>query len=145
MSVRRSNVLLVDDDPSIVRFVEKCVTTALSDRLVVTSTTDSREAQSLLDDQSFDILLTDIEMPDLDGLSLLRIAKDRNAWTKVIFITGHSSLGRITHAMEQGASDYLVKPLDREQLASVLVEHLNQIDRWKIALKATFAASGKNA
>ena len=104
---RKLNVLVIDDDPSIVRLLTLLIERRLGDKLNVCGLTDSGEALAWLERNCCDILVSDIDMPDVDGLQMLRYAKRRNAWTQVIFITAHSTWDRLTEAVEFGASDYL--------------------------------------
>jgi YesN/AraC family two-component response regulator len=84
------------------------------------------------------VLLSDIEMPDIDGLDMMRFAKARNSWTQIIFMTGHSSWDRIASAIEQGATDYLVKPIQREALVDLLNQSHQRATRWQQAVRTTF-------
>ena len=140
MAMRNLNLLIVDDDASIVRIIETYLKKDLPEGLDVTAVTDPREAQAWLDNHSCDILLSDIEMPELNGLDMLRFARRRNAWTQVIFLTGHSTSDRIAEAIENGASDYLLKPINREELRDVITQTRTRMIRWQHALQGTFRA-----
>jgi DNA-binding response OmpR family regulator len=73
-------------------------------------------------------------MPQIDGIELLRFAKSRNALTQVLFLTGHSTQDTLLGALEFGATDYLLKPIDREQLVARLQEAQSRKRRWQQAL-----------
>src|SRR5258708_3002787 len=113
---RKLNLLILDDDPSMVRLLTHVVEQNLADRMVVCGLTDPAHAREWLEQNCFDILISDLEMPDIDGLEMLRFAKRRNAWTQVIFVTAYSTWDKIAEAVEYGASDYLLKPIDLDEL-----------------------------
>lgn len=138
-TARKLSILLVDDDPALVRMLRTVLTLELNDEVELYASTDPREALEWLDDHHCDILLSDIEMPELDGLEMLRAAKRRNAWTQVVFITGHSSLDRITSAIELGADDYLLKPVDRPTLIEVVTQLCRRSARWQSAVLGTLS------
>jgi len=105
------------------------------------SFTDPLEAKQWLEQRSCDIVISDIEMPNLNGLELLTYAKSHNAWTQVVFMTAHTSWERISEAIEHGASDYLVKPIDRLDLITVVAQELRRIERWQNAVLNTLRLS----
>jgi two-component system response regulator YesN len=80
-------------------------------------------------------LITDLEMPELSGMELIPIAKQRNAWTQIVVLTAHSTSSRVCEAMSVGAIDYLLKPVDRNQLEKVIQEAIERIDRWQAVLR----------
>ena len=137
-TMRKINLLVLDDDPSMVRLVSKVLQDKLPEALAVSQATDPSAARQWLEENCCDILISDIEMPEIDGLAMLQFAKSRNAWTQVIFLTGHSTLDRIGEAMENGASDYLLKPVDHAELVDVVAQHCRRAARWRAALHGTF-------
>ena len=66
----------------------------------------------VLDEQPVDLVITDKNLPDVNGIELLKAAKSINAFTEVIVITGYASLDSALTAMEHDAFDYVVKPLN---------------------------------
>ena len=138
---RKLNVLLVDDDPSIVRLLTHVVESRLGDKLSVCGLTNSGEALAWLEHNCCDILVSDIDMPDIDGLQMLRYAKRRNAWTQIVFITAHSTWDRLTEAVEFGASDYLLKPIDQDDLVTLLSQQYVRCARWQSAVLGTLEAA----
>ena len=134
---RKLNLMVLDDDPSIVRIVSKMLQDALADRIILTPMTDPAEAKAWLDENCCDILISDIEMPEIDGLEMLRFAKQRNAWTQVIFLTGRSTWDNIAEAIEQGASDYLLKQINREELVQLVSQMCSRFARWQSAVLGT--------
>lgn len=73
-------------------------------------------------------------MPGADGLELMRCAKRRNPWTQVIVVTAHSTWDRLSKAIEIGASDYVLKPIDHKELAIVLDQAYARLIRWHLAI-----------
>ncbi len=141
-STPKLNVLLVDDDPAIVRLVSHVLGEHFGDRITIAGQTDSAAALVWLDHNCCDLVLSDISMPGIDGLELLKAAKRRNAWTQVIFLTGHSTWERIDQAIESGASDYLLKPIDRRELIALVEQVAARCARWRSAVAETLVQSG---
>lgn len=138
------NVLLVDDDKFMLGLLKAFAQETFGDKIRISSTNDSEEARRRLDAELFDILVTDLQMPGIGGLQLLRHAKRRNAWTQVIVVTGHSGIDAVTDAMDFGATDYLVKPLNQNEFIESLREILARVDRWRRSLANTFQANAAN-
>lgn len=74
------------------------------------------DALSTLENETFDILLTDIKMPGMDGITLLAKVKENHPHIEVIVITGFGSIESAVHAMQRGASDYVTKPFNLDEL-----------------------------
>lgn len=141
MPEQKLNVLVVDDDASLVRLISKLLLDDLSEIVQVHGLTNPREAMRWLDSHRCDILLSDIEMPGTNGLEMLRFAKKRNAWTQVIFITGHSTWDHIADAIEHGAVDYVLKPIDHSELVQLVRQECARQFRWKKVIAGTLKAS----
>jgi two-component system response regulator AtoC len=110
-------ILIVDDQPA--------VRESLAHQLKrtgheVRSARDTEEALEALTDWPSDIVLTDIRMPGRDGLELLRLLQARAPDTDVIVMTAHEDMRTAVTAMKEGAWDYLVKPLDLDELELLL-------------------------
>ena len=119
-SSRPVRILLVDDDPTIVELLEQIIRHAFPDEVQIKTAIDPKEARRHLEAEVVDLLVTDLEMPGISGVELLRCAKRRNTWTQVLMVTAHSSLDAVTDAMDLGASDYLLKPLNESQLLEAI-------------------------
>lgn len=127
-------VVVLDDDPSVVRLVSKVLSRSLKDTIQIVSFEDPFEAESWMDVNCCDILISDIDMPGMTGLDMLRFAKSRHGWAQVVFLTGTSSWNLISEALEAGASDYLVKPLKPETIVSIISQQCDRLNRWYEAL-----------
>jgi len=113
----KRSLLIVDDDPR----VRTSLVSALEDGdTVVKAAEDAEAALAALGGQSFGVVLTDVKMPGMSGLELLRMLKERAPELDVLLMTAYDDLPTVAEAMREGAADFLVKPLDLHQLRSVL-------------------------
>jgi len=103
-----ATILVVDDEEGVRSFVAEALETA-GHR--VTQAADGDAAARLLDRQSFQLLVTDLKMPGLDGMALLRKVKAEQPETEVLVLTAHGSVDGAVEAMKLGALDYLQKPV----------------------------------
>lgn len=146
LSGRRSvRMLLVDDDPSMLTLVRAIVERSFPHEVSVMVAEDPRVAREMIECGPVDVVITDLEMPGVHGLEIVRAAKRRNAYTQVLMLTGRSTVDSLLDAMELGATDYLLKPLEREEFVTVLSETLNRLERWRKALSGTYAAKSKTS
>jgi len=106
-------VLLVDDESSVRRVLQfKLEKRGFS----VETASDGLEALKALRENPFDLLLSDIRMPRMDGIELLHEAKDVQPKIKIILITAHATGNQAGQAVKLGAFDYITKPFDDEEL-----------------------------
>ncbi|MDR0330610.1 MAG: response regulator, partial [Chitinispirillales bacterium] len=105
-------VLVVDDDPTICDFL----TAALETRYKVTSTLSGAEAIELIGGNSFDLVVTDLVLPDATGLEVLAYAKSRDDFTEVLMVTGNASVDTATAAINNGVGSYMLKPFSVAEL-----------------------------
>ncbi len=135
-----TTLLLVDDDPSMLRLLTAVIERSFGDRVILHSLTDPKQARHWIEDHVVDILVTDLEMPGINGLELLRCVKRRNPCTQVLLLTGHSTVDALTDAMELGATDYLLKPLVQAELVALVEDAEKRVRRWRKALAGTLSA-----
>ena len=109
-------LLIVDDEPVIVKGLSQLIDYAALgfDRLL--TATRSGDALSVLRSEKPEAMLSDIAMPGLTGLELLRLIREEGMMTQVIFISGYRSFEYAQEAVALGARDYLVKPVSTEKL-----------------------------
>jgi two-component system response regulator AtoC len=108
-------VLLVDDEPGVL-FTLKSVLQSRGHRTV----TSGSGADALARLSGVDAVVTDLAMPEIDGLEVLRQVRDRDASLPVILLTAHGSEKVAVSAMKNGAYDYMTKPFDIDELAMVV-------------------------
>ncbi len=117
-------ILLVDDEPLIRNFLSEALRRNGYD---VTVVENGKKALSCLKENTFDVVITDMKMPDLTGLEVLRKAKESSPETLVIIMTAYGTIENAVEAMRYGAFHYLLKPFTPEAIETVLekaAEHL---------------------
>jgi len=112
-------VLVVDDEPEL---LAACARALSSLGFSVERAANGREAVEQLASKRFDAIVSDISMPELDGIGLLRAVRESDLDVPVVLMTGGASLETALQAVELGALRYLQKPVDREQLISVVTQ-----------------------
>ena len=110
-------LLLIDDEPDILRVLSISLK---ADGYDVVSAQNGPEGIAAFEKEKPDIVITDIKMPGMDGIEVLKKIKDLNADTEVIIITGHGDIENAIEALKHGASDYINKPIRDEALAIAL-------------------------
>ncbi len=113
----RNSILIVDDDHRIRASIPGALK---SEALDVRTAEDAERALSLLGERPADVVLSDIRMPGMDGLELLRLLRQRAPSVAVILMTAYDDLPTVATAMREGAVDFLVKPLELQHLRSVI-------------------------
>lgn len=106
-------VLLVDDE---VEFLETLVKRLKRRNLSVTGVHSGEEALESLAQCPVDVVVLDVKMPGMGGLETLKQIKKRSPLVEVIMLTGHASMEVAIEGMEVGAFDYLMKPMDIDEL-----------------------------
>jgi EAL domain-containing protein (putative c-di-GMP-specific phosphodiesterase class I) len=110
-------VLLVDDDPIVLRAVGRALRARGYD---VTTAQNGENAVHAIRHRSFDVVLSDIGMPGMDGIQLLREVREHDLNVPVVLITGDPAVSTAIQALEYGAFHYLTKPVHNEALERVL-------------------------
>jgi len=113
-----ARILVADDEPGLREFLTDSL--ELDDHTVIAAK-DGREAARLLDERGFDLVLTDLKMPGLDGMALLRKVRAEQPEVEVIMMTAHGTVDNAVEAMKLGAFEYLQKPLSGPDELRLLV------------------------
>ena len=111
------SVLVVDDDP---RIRTSLISALQGGEMTVRAADSAESALAELGKEPTDVVLTDVKMPGMSGLDLLRMLKERSPELDVLLMTAYDDLPTVAEAMREGAADFLVKPLDLHQLRDVL-------------------------
>ncbi|MHB8880621.1 MAG: sigma-54-dependent transcriptional regulator [Thermodesulfovibrionales bacterium] len=111
----------------------------------VTGVGDGAEAAALIGEGGFDIVITDIKMPGLDGLSLLALIKERAPGTDVVMITGFGSIESAVEAMKKGAAEYITKPFNLDELILKIsrLEEKKRLEKENRAFKVSLGLDQK--
>ncbi len=118
-------LLLIDDEPDILRVLSMSLK---ADGYDVISAQNGTEGIAAFEKEKPDIVITDIKMPGMDGIEVLKKIKDLNADTEVIIITGHGDIENAIEALKHGASDFIDKPVRDEALAIALKRAREKFD-----------------
>lgn len=108
-----ASILLVDDDKTILLFLSKALG-SLPHELTIAH--GGQEALEHIETKAFDLIISDLQMPQVNGLDVLKAGKGKSADTEVLILTGHGSVKSAVNAMKLGAFEYLSKPIDIEEL-----------------------------
>ncbi len=123
-----SKVLVVDDEKEIREVLSKALSRIAGFRVEVAENAD--EALQRIQKERFDLVLTDLKMPGKDGLQLLSEISKTNPDILTVMMTGHGTIDSALEAMRRGASDYLMKPLNLEEIIVRLQKVLEERQRF---------------
>ncbi|MDF2791629.1 MAG: helix-turn-helix protein, partial [Neobacillus sp.] len=121
------HVLIVDDEIHAIRGVQAGVNWEKHDISTVYTAQSFRQAQEVISNNKVDLLLCDIEMPKGSGIDLLKWVKEHYPNTEAIFLTCHSDFSFAKQALQLKSLDYLLKPIDYEELEVVIQKALQKI------------------
>ena len=115
--MKKPGILLIDDDKNTADGLRKIL---IQDGYDTSCVYTGNEALHLIDTEHFDIVITDMKLPDISGFSIIEKVKKKDPNIPVIMITAFSSLQTAIDAMKKGADDYLTKPVNIEELELIL-------------------------
>ncbi len=118
------NILIVDDKKRFAEILAEAVAQEMN--LNVQTACSAEEAVALLDKDAPDIVVTDLRMPGMDGLSLLGEIKRRSRRTEVILMTAFADVPTAKETLKRGAVDYMVKPFDNDELFRLIEQIMSR-------------------
>jgi DNA-binding NtrC family response regulator len=118
-------ILAVDDEVHMLRLIERIISEKTPYAIVTTNS--SLEVPRLLQGESFDLILTDLKMPGMDGLDILRTVKEQGRDEEIVILTAFGSLETAIEALSHDVFDYITKPFKKEQLLFTV----NKAMRWQ--------------
>ena len=121
------SVLVVDDNASLLRFL---VSAFAANGCTVSQAAAAEQALQLIGQQGFDLVVSDIKMPGLSGLDLLRAVKGKQPGTPVVLITGNPSVNSAVFGLRHGAYDYLPKPFSIREIQQLLARVRSDRQKW---------------
>jgi len=127
-------VMVIDDEP-LMRVTIQDALAAEGYEVSIAET--GKKGVNLIKDHQADILITDLKLPDMDGIQVLKEAKSLNPTTQVILITAYGSVDSAVTAMKEGASDYLTKPFPMDELLLIIkrILRMKQLEEENIFLR----------
>ncbi len=116
-------LLVIDDEQIVLDSIQKILS---NESYILKVTTKSREGLEFALSEKFDLVLTDIKMPEIGGMRILRDIKRAKPETPVVILTGYATVQSAVGAMKLGASDYLEKPFLPEALLKTIKNVINK-------------------
>jgi two-component system response regulator HydG len=110
-------ILIVDDDPYFLRVLSRILS---GENFQVRTAEGALEASRILQEVSFDLVISDLRLPDGDGLSLLQEIRAAGSDVPVVILTAYGEVDSYLEAMNAGATEYLNKPVKSEELLAVV-------------------------
>lgn len=120
------SVLVVDDNAEQVNILKKILT---REGYEVSSATSGADALKIVEDEPIDVLITDMSMPEMDGITLLKKAKAVKKNLPIIIITAFGEWGPYAEALREGAADFLSKPFKVDEILKVLRRVVQELPR----------------
>ena len=122
--MEKARILLVDDESDVTRILSK----RLGRRgFECQAAANGQEAVDAMEQYAYGVIIMDVKMPVMDGMSALQIIHSRWPKTQVILLSGHADMQLAVQAMSEGAFGYLMKPVDIEELLFKIEDAVTQI------------------
>jgi DNA-binding NtrC family response regulator len=121
MDKSKIKILVVDDERGLCAGVQEALR---REGYAVDAANDAPTARKLLGERLYNLVLTDVRMPEVSGLQLLKDARQASRDTLFILMTAYGTVGSAVEAMKEGAYDYLTKPLDMQRLRALVLKAL---------------------
>jgi DNA-binding NtrC family response regulator len=110
----KQRILAIDDEIHMLKLLERIITEKTPYQIQTTN--NALELPGILQQNDFDVIITDLKMPGMDGLDVLRLVKQQGRREEVIIITAFGSLESAMEALSAGVFDYITKPFRKEQI-----------------------------
>ena len=117
-----SKILLIEDDVSFCKLLEQFL---LKKSFLVTTSFTAEDAKVKITNEEFDLIITDLRLPNYDGIELMTEFKESHPTIPVILMTGYSDVNTAVKAIKKGASDYISKPFNPEEVLLVISNALH--------------------
>jgi two-component system response regulator YesN len=124
-------MMLVDDEPVIVESLQLLFSSCLLNCDVVATASNGREAIELYEKHEPDIIITDVKMPDMNGIEFLKTIMSKRKSDKVIVLSGFDEFSFVRDALQYKAFQYLLKPVDRTELYQVVEQAIQEMEQEK--------------
>jgi DNA-binding response OmpR family regulator len=118
-------ILIVEDEPEVLGYIQGLLTKSLG--CTTEAANGGREAVGKINAADYDLVILDINMPAVSGLDVMREVKKTKELPDILVVTGHDNELTLNAALDEGAIDYLTKPLD----AKILIEKVRELLDWE--------------
>lgn len=137
------SIFLVDDEALELETLRDYIRWEEMGIYVVGTAGNGREALEKIEATRPDIVLTDVQMPIMNGIDLAHTLNERYDWIQVMFLTGHDEFHYVKSALHAGAVGYLLKPLDLSEIESVITKVKQLCEESRMKLRSIEAAKAK--
>jgi two-component system response regulator HydG len=133
-----TTILIVDDDVTFCLMLKKLLE---KHQYQVTTVFSPKEVKRLVKQQFYDVVLTDLRMPDVSGMDLIRLVKHESPKTQIIMMTGYADISTAIQSIKQGAFNYIPKPFQPEEVLNMIRDALdaanqkNEVENPRINLR----------
>ncbi|ACO03980.1 MAG TPA: sigma-54-dependent Fis family transcriptional regulator [Persephonella sp.] len=121
--MERERILLIDDEESIIKIISKILQ---DNGYEVETAVTKNEALKKISERPFSIILSDFRLPDGTGIEILEYLREKDKVTPFIIITAYGSINGAVEAMQKGATHYIVKPIDSDNLLKIISFYLDK-------------------
>jgi len=118
-----THILIIDDDVTFAMMLESLLK---KNKYKVSTACSATSFKRIIKDQTFDVVFTDLRMPDIDGIEIIKLIKNKTPKTQVIMMTGYADISTAIESIKQGAFDYIPKPVNPEEVLNLVKECLNK-------------------
>lgn len=118
-----AKILIIDDDITFGLMLKKLLE---KHQYTVTNVISPVEAKRIIEKNQYDVVFTDLRMPDVSGMELIRQIKSKTPETQIIMMTGYADISTAIESIKKGAFNYLPKPVNPEEVLNIVKEALNQ-------------------
>lgn len=122
-------ILIVDDEQHVIKAINYLITWEEYPRCEIFEASNGMEATEIINNEGINIVFTDMQMPKMDGLALLRWIQDNTNNTQIIAISNHSNFEYVQQVVRSGGIDYILKPIDPVQLNEAFSKAINAVQK----------------
>ena len=120
------NIVVVDDEEVVLSLVRDALE---DDGFTVDTAPDAFKALEIVENKRVDLIITDIRMPKMDGIEMVKRIRQTRPDVAIIFTTGYANLNSAKDALRQGASDYILKPFELKEIRHSVNKVVEKIKR----------------
>jgi len=118
-----THILIIDDDVTFAMMLESLLK---KNKYKVSTACSATSFKRIIREQTFDVVFTDLRMPDIDGIEIIKLIKNKTPKTQVIMMTGYADISTAIESIKQGAFDYIPKPVNPDEVLNLIKECLRE-------------------